>query len=135
MTFFRPVSESLERFANAEGVDVWTADDGPAGPCGGLHVFGRRSEPVRILDQILTVCRANNKDDQEAMHICLRSGLFRQSMLPPDLCWTYGLHGRGNWGPLDKPDSPRGIAIHHANWTIGIENKIALLKAVEDEQR
>jgi hypothetical protein len=32
------------------------------------------------------------------------------------------------------PCSPRGIAAHHANWTIGLENKMMLLRAVFAEQ-
>ena len=36
------------------------------------------------------------------------------------------------WNPGDDLDIPKDIVMHHANWTIGIENKIAQLEYVKD---
>lgn len=36
------------------------------------------------------------------------------------------------WQPNEPLDVPQNIAVHHANWTVGIENKIAQLQYVCD---
>ena len=56
------------------------------------------------------------------------------------LSWTYfpstflsggTLTGRA-WSPGDNLDIPGELLIHHANWTIGVDNKIAQMKYVSD---
>lgn len=62
----------------------------------------------------------------------------------PESYWTYGWVAasadprtgacRGGWKPdsLDF-DIPKNIIIHHANWTGGIDNKLALLNIVKEK--
>ena len=62
----------------------------------------------------------------------------------PQAYWTYGWVAasldprtggcRGGWTPQSLDfDIPRDIAIHHANWTSGIDNKIKLLDIVKEK--
>jgi hypothetical protein len=72
-----------------------------------------------------------NSDQPALNQVIARSSAI---LLSDRIAWTYGLHGLGDWKPGIKPRSPEGIAVHHANWTKGVENKILLLRAVVAEQ-
>ena len=48
------------------------------------------------------------------------------SLLPIDRYWNIGPNCP-NW---DEKVPPTNIAIHHANWVVGTENKIRLLDSV-----
>jgi len=54
----------------------------------------------------------------------LLSGLF----------WNYGHHRRGIWVQYnwDSMDIPSDILVHHANFTYGQDNKIAMASRVRD---
>ena len=56
-------------------------------------------------------------------------------LLPKEF-FTYGVFNNGEW---DYPENniidfkiPSDIIFHHANWTIGIDNKLKLLNFVKD---
>lgn len=77
-------------------------------------------------------------DDQVALNT-LFGDYCDQSILPPlshipltESFWTIGLGGiPRTWVPGDAiPEPPADIAMHHSNFTVGIENKLALLDAV-----
>jgi hypothetical protein len=67
------------------------------------------------------------------IHVLRRSGETREGVrwryLPASF-YTPGLSRRGEWQPGDPIHPPRDIEMHHANWTIGIANKVAQLEAV-----
>lgn len=77
-------------------------------------------------------------------NIHLYPSIAVKSKFLPMEYWTYGWVAatidprtggcRGSWTPeaLDF-DIPKNIAIHHANWTGGIENKLKLLDIVRDK--
>jgi hypothetical protein len=50
--------------------------------------------------------------------------------LLPDRFWTFGLQHGIPWEPGLEVFPPVNLALHHANWTIGAQNKEALLQAV-----
>jgi uncharacterized Zn-binding protein involved in type VI secretion len=49
----------------------------------------------------------------------------------PGTYWTAGMQGTGVWQKGDHVAPPKDICLHHANFTIGAENKMALLDAVQ----
>jgi hypothetical protein len=50
----------------------------------------------------------------------------------PEAFFTPGLRQEQIWSPSDEIDIPRNIVLHHANWTVGVENKIAQLQYVRE---
>jgi len=99
--------------------------------CSGLMLFAKPNLATDVLRAIKS-CLPEAEGDQKALNqVIQRSDAI---LLPHHIAWTYGLHGLGEWKPGIVPRSPRGIAVHHANWTRGIENKMMLLRAVVAEQ-
>ena len=51
----------------------------------------------------------------------------------PNSFWTYGIQKGSPWEDGDEVYPPQNIALHHANFTIGAENKMKLLDAVQNK--
>jgi hypothetical protein len=104
-------------------------DDGPGGCCTGF--FAVRACPVAlaIVEEVILCMRETGLMDQDAFRAVLESHPeVRRVMLPPRY-WTIGQTGK-HWAPGEPVDPPADLRMHHANWTVGVENKIALIKAV-----
>jgi hypothetical protein len=113
---------------------VFQADaPGPA-LCAGFF-FCRSTEVTRALwQQVLEQVRATQarEDDQSVARRLVRHmpGL-RYACLPPQFYGGGTMTGR-NWNPGDKLRLPRGLLMHHANFTLGVENKVRQLDHVRE---
>ncbi len=131
ITVFRHFEdEVLEQMKNA-GTGYAFQDDGPAGLCSGLMLFAKPNIAAGVLGSIRSRLPQADSEQKALNQIISRSNAI---LLPHRIAWTYGLHGSGDWKPGIIPGSPSGIAVHHANWTRGVENKMLLLRAVAAEQ-
>jgi hypothetical protein len=104
---------------------------GPA-LCAGFF-FCRSNEATRALwQQVLQQVRATEarEDDQSVARRLVRQihGL-RYGCLPPVFYGGGTMTGR-LWNPGDKLLLPRGLLMHHANFTLGVGNKIRQLDHV-----
>ena len=70
--------------------------------------------------------------DQEAIQSALKicGSSITRAFLPPQF-FTFGMF-YDHWKGQEVFPIPKGIVMHHANWVIGIENKIKLLQAVKN---
>jgi hypothetical protein len=41
-------------------------------------------------------------------------------------------NGDNQWQPGQKINMPKYLVMHHANWTVGIDNKLKLMKQVRN---
>ena len=80
--------------------------------------------------------RKNNiSDDQVAMHEALkRFPQIKHAMLPREF-FTYGSFRKKEiWSGIQQEfDIPENIIMHHANWTVGIQNKLDMLQYVREQ--
>lgn len=53
----------------------------------------------------------------------------------PESFFSGGVAARAGWQPGSKLCVPGDIVLHHANWTVGVEHKIAQLRYVRDAVR
>lgn len=56
----------------------------------------------------------------------------------PNTYWTHGLVGQRVWDGRnldDLPDPPEDLVVHHANYTIGVSNKVRLLEEMQRRVR
>ena len=117
-------------------------------------IIMQRNNPAGVLCTGFFVCRANEKtltlwkdvkkrmqqkklqSDQISFNQCIKS---KRSKNPYGIKWDYlpdiffgggTLTGR-LWFPGQTLRIPKGIVLHHANWTRGIKNKIAQLEYVK----
>jgi len=126
--FFGPTkSILLEAIADC---DLAAQMDGQNIICTGFFVC-RASDKMR---QVFLECaewlstRTHRVGDQDAVN-CHRSK-FTWKLLDSQQFWCPRRRWRGRG---EKLDVPHNILMHHANWTIGIPNKIDMLKQVNQQ--
>lgn len=126
--FFGPVADDLQRCLG--GWDVAFQDDGPAGHCTGFYVF-RSSYLVReLFRQVMRdMSTGAHRHDQDRTNALLAPIGLRYTKLPARY-WSYGQQRRGLWAPGKPLGLPENLLVHHANWVMGINNKVKLLEAV-----
>lgn len=125
--FYSPFIGELE--AALEGHDVVGINDIHGPVCGDFLAFVASAELADLFQWIYDHDRSFS-NEQFTLNAGL-SALGLRAHLLPDTFWTYGLEGRGPWAPGAAVHPPANIRLHHANWTIGAENKMTLLDAVQ----
>jgi hypothetical protein len=119
-------------------------------------IIMQRNNPAGVLCTGFFACRANEKtlalwkdvkqnmqkdkekSDQITFNQCIKSKKkdnpygIKWNYLPPIFFGGGTLTGR-LWFPGQKLAIPKGIVLHHANWTRGIKNKIAQLNYVKNK--
>jgi DNA-directed RNA polymerase subunit F len=109
--------------------DILFQDDGPAGACTGFMVMRPTPRVLEYWRKVAEWMRDTNQLDQDAANRLLETHFAPAWGLLPERYWTVGRKG-GVWKPGDPVNPPADLLVHHANWTVGIENKLALLEAV-----
>ena len=135
MRIYRSFSLELERVTGAEGFQMATAMDRLGGEpvhCGGFIVVKSTPETREFYGKWAEASKAEGIGSvQEPFNQLLRSAPFKAMQLP-ETYWTCGLGDLPRlWEPGDAiPFPPENIAFMHANFTIGVRHKRALLEAV-----
>jgi hypothetical protein len=136
--FYRPFADDLRR--RVEGLDLLFQDNRPGAPraishlCTGFVVVrsGERARALfhrarAVLESFDTPRMGDQRATIQALGEAPRSVAFD---FLPESYWVPFRHGP-RWRPGVALDPPRGIVLHHANWTLGNEVKRAQLEAVE----
>ena len=120
--FFRDVKEKLEQ--ELGDFDIVFQDDSISGLCCGFFIA--RSSP-RLYDLWTDVKRNiyNFGNDQNALNMLIRRHPIKYKMLPRTF-FTFGHVGAGAWNNHEF-EFDRELYVAHANWTVGVQNKINLL--------
>jgi hypothetical protein len=132
--FFRPFSELVRQL----DADLAFQVDAP-GPalCSGFF-FCRASEQTRVLWQnVLEFVRSpeSRGDDQlRVRNLIGRDCALRVRYLPPTFMGGGTFTGQ-IWVPGDDLHIPQNIIVHHANFTIGVANKIEQCELVRAKLR
>jgi len=106
--------------------------------CTGLFIARGNAAVLRMFDRALAVM-GQYPGDQTAVNAVLQSlipqGLIRVNSLDPRQYWTHGYSTRITWEPRLGERcilTPKGVKVHHANWTVGVQNKLRLLQSVKE---
>lgn len=131
--FFRPMREIL--LQALEGKDIVCQSDQyeHTNLCAGFFACRSNERTLRLWKKIhdaLTI--TDGGDDQQLLND------FREdvswAVLPPEFLSGGTLDSaRSLWMPGLALTVPKGIILHHANWTVGIQNKILQLQYVKDQ--
>src|ERR1035437_51974 len=126
--FFSPVKDRL--LALQGDLDVLAQDDGPSGLCAGFYVMranNRTKDLVRVLIQDLA---ANPlASEQPTFNAASRVSGASTGRLPEGF-FTPGTRSAKRWQPGMEIEIPDPIWMHHANWTVGVQNKVEQLRVV-----
>jgi hypothetical protein len=117
------------------GNDMVFQTDAP-GPalCTGFFFCHANTLTRTFWEQVLAGVRASEgRDDDQvvARRLAFKAAGLKWSCLPTVFFGGGTLTGRG-WNPGDELPIPDGILMHHANFTIGVPNKIRQLEYVRE---
>ena len=137
--FYGSVVDLFERVDGGPGnYDMGFQWDGRGGFCTGFMCIAPNERTRKFWARVAARMRLCNEMDQDAVNALLPScatfdvpGL-RWHAYGREL-WTYGRtleKGDPLWAPGVGLSLPGNLLVHHANWTVGVPNKMALLQAV-----
>jgi hypothetical protein len=119
-----------------EDYDAAFQQDSPNALCGGMFICRKNNKTLQLFQEILDVLVAkpeyyqNEVSDQTALNEMLTTDIINYKALSERFT-TYGNIGEGVWDPNCAPfELPENLVAFHANFTVGIDNKILLLNAV-----
>ena len=100
--------------------------------CMGFFIAKKTDKLVELMKQVRgSIDRYGN--DQYAMNALIKSAGLKYGILP-DRYYTFGMNRIGVWNPgINDFSVPSDIVLHHANWTVGVENKINLMNLVSSK--
>ena len=110
--------------------------------CAGLFGCRANHKTLKLWKDVKEFCKANpKKDDQHGLNFQLTQFDAQRKENPYEMQWDFlprNFYGPGPdlksqlWEPGVALLIPEDILTHHANWTIGLENKLAQLKYVRE---
>ncbi len=121
-----PTKDLHRRFTDAE---MLFQDDGPGGACTGFVAMCPTPRVLAFWRNVAKLMRETDQMDQDAANRLLLTHVAPPWGLLPACYWTVGQTGH-EWKPGDPVNPPSDLLVHHANWTRGVSNKLALLAAV-----
>ncbi len=123
--FFKPVWELGKRAL--ENHDIVFQNDYYGAQCTGFF-YCRINDKTKSLFQEALKIHHSHRDDQTSIQAALKlvSGL-KHALLPKEY-FTYGMYF-DHWHGQDQFFVPKNMVLHHANWVMGVENKVKLLEA------
>lgn len=131
--FFAPIQDTV--LALMEHKDFLAQKNRPSGVmCSGFFVCRANQKTLDLWEDVRHYMDNHKKvSDQGALNACLNN-----KRNPYKIIWDYlpvVFFGGGTltgfqWVPGKKLPIPQGILMHHANWTEGLDHKIAQLRYV-----
>lgn len=133
--FFGPIKKELEGFL--QEYDLVIQKDHPNGTlCSGFFACKSNEKTLKLWQDVYqTMCITAKYSDQGALNYCLV-----KKKNPYDIAWMYlpetyfgGATRTGHsWHPGQHIPVPKCPKMHHANWTVGVENKKKQLVYVQN---
>jgi hypothetical protein len=146
--FFGPTRDYL--LAALGDYDIAFQKNDPSGAiCTGFFICRANDATRDFWNTVLEMLRTHaHGDDQDCTELLLQGVIRRWPIIRRFWNKKHGVYGTGSsamrwrllgkeiylpgkqWKPGDALSIPKNILVHHANWTVGIENKIAQLRYV-----
>lgn len=126
LRFYRDFMPEIE--AALEAAELVGLNDVYGPVCGELLAFVCSERIIALYDWIAAHDRQYS-NEQFTLNAGIKALGIHAAMMPTNF-WTVGHQGAQIWSPGNPVVPPQDIALHHANFTIGAENKLALLDAV-----
>lgn len=121
--------------------DILFQEDGnPYNMCAGFFICKQNVSVLNFFKDVkeILINNLNGKiHDQTIINYLFNSGYdkIKKNSLPSNKYWTVGNSIKGIWNDKIDFEIPKELIVHHANFTIGIENKIKLLELVKNKKK
>jgi hypothetical protein len=132
--FFAPFRSYIEELLMTN--DIVFQNDCPDYPvyCMGFFACKKTDAIKDLFKTAITLLKYKSECDQTVINEVIHAFPSIVKYVLPNEFFTVGMHGGKVWDG-EEFEIPENIIMHHANWTVGIDNKIKLLKQVRAKQR
>jgi|APGre2960657404_1045060.scaffolds.fasta_scaffold06206_5 hypothetical protein len=124
--FFDKIRDSL--IQELDDFDIAFQDDGHVGLCMGFFVCRPNQKVIKLFKSVKEILSNFNGHDQNALNSLIETSGVKYKRLS-NLFFNYGQKYGKVWDGEDFDIDP-GILLLHANWVIGVKNKIDLISHV-----
>jgi hypothetical protein len=132
--FFRPFKNMI--YPMMENKDIMVQRNRPTGSvCAGFYFCKCNEKTLKLHQKIKEYMVSHpGSNDQDGMDYLLRinNADHIQWSLLPDEFYNPGMHTGKRWSPGNQLKIPQNIILHHACWTVGIDNKIKQFEYVRN---
>jgi hypothetical protein len=129
--FFGDLKSDIESIISENNnVDIFFQNDGNNYLCMGFFVCKKNDKTVNLFKQVLNNL-SQYKNDQDAMNNIIKSVDITYQVLP-ERYFTTGIVNRFFTGFETEFYIPKKLIMHHANYTVGVPNKIKLLSIIKE---
>ena len=123
--FFKPIYELGKKALSNH--DIVFQNDYYGAQCTGFFYCKKNKNTKKLFQRALETNHLH-RDDQTSVQSVLREFPEVKHALLPKEFFTYGMY-YDHWHKQEHFFVPRNMVMHHANWVMGVNNKIELLKA------
>lgn len=129
--FFGNIIDDINNYINlgvSENIDMFCQEDCNS-ICAGFLLIKSSKKMYDFIDLISKERHKFNNDQLAMNHY---SNYIRYSFLPRNMYYTVGNYNGGRvWNPGEMIYLPNKILLHHANFTIGVRNKILMMDEIK----
>lgn len=132
--FFRPFAKDVLTLLGDNDFVVQRNYPDDRGYCAGFFICRANEKTQQLWQKILDDMHANPRyDDQTPMSKNLKEGTIPGLLYAPLGLefFNIGILTDRRWNPGEEFQIPANIILHHANWTVGMDNKIKQLEYVK----
>lgn len=125
VVFFGPIKDDI--LSLMSGWDILFQKDSEKELCMGFFACVKSPSTVSFFREVLK--RLDEfKNDQIAANMMIGKSGLKYGFLP-ERYFSVGVKN-GIWRGQQSIYVPEGVLVHHANWTVGVENKLKLIELV-----
>jgi hypothetical protein len=129
--FFKPVWDLGKRVL--ENHDIVFQNDYYGDQCTGFFYCKNNERTKQLFKEALKIHHLH-RDDQTSIQAALNMVQGLKHALLPKEYFTYGMYF-DHWHGQSDFLVPKNMVMHHANWVIGVDNKIKLLEATRNNYK
>ena len=123
--FFKPVWDLGAKAL--ENHDIVFQNDYYGAQCTGFFYCKNNNKTKQLFEEALKIHK-HHRDDQVSIQVALNNVEGLKHALLPKEYFTYGMY-YDHWHGQKVFRVPSKMVLHHANWVLGIDKKLELLKA------
>jgi hypothetical protein len=135
--FFNPIANDLLHTIEQQQLDLVAQSDSinERVICAGFFIAKATDTFREVLVTAKELLERNIMPcDQTALNALLKFGAnnLKFGLLGTEYFSVHMGNGDNQWQPGQKINMPKYLVMHHANWTVGIDNKLKLMKQVRN---
>lgn len=136
--FIKPIENEIKKWMQKYEFVIQKSSEKLSNCCTGFFAMIGNNKNLNLWINIKNFMLKNPKlSEEDVLNLFIKQGKLK------DIKWSHlskeyntgGMFTASRWNPGQELILPENIVLHHANWTVGIENKIKQLEYVINKKK